>query len=373
MKILHVIPDLLKGGAQRIVLDICQELSKNHEIYLVCFTSENEYSFLGENVKIKIISTSVAPSILGKSVVVVKDLQDYINRIQPDVVHSHLFLSEIVLSYIDLPKHTKRFFHFHDNMPQMENLKLKSIFNKLKLTNFYEKRKVIKSYKKQKANAICISNDSNKYAISVLPKKLKKILLFNAIDLSRFVPSENNLIHDGVFEISIVGRLVDIKNQQLAIETIYELNEKGHQVHLNIIGVGPNEHLLKKMVEEMKIQHAVTFHGIIDFPEKILSNSNAYMHTATYEPFGLVLIEAMACGLPVISTNGKGNKDLIIEGENGFLIDNFDAKLIALAIEKIILNEDLRNQMSIKARYFSEKFDIKEYCKKLILIYQNAK
>src|SRR5574343_120345 len=112
MKILHVIPDLLKGGAQRIVLDICQELSKNHEIYLVCFTSENEYSFLGENVKIKIISTSVAPSILGKSVVVVKDLQDYINRIQPDVVHSHLFLSEIVMSYIDLPKHTKRLFHF---------------------------------------------------------------------------------------------------------------------------------------------------------------------------------------------------------------------------------------------------------------------
>lgn len=373
MKILHVIPDLLKGGAQRIVLDICAELSKNYETYLVCFSSENEYSFLGDNVVIKTIPSTVTPSIFGKTLFDVKELQEFINTIQPDIVHSHLFLSEIILSYIKLPKKSKRFFHFHDNMPQLENLKLKSIFNKVKLTNNYEKRIVVKSYLKQNAFAICISNDSYNYANSVLPKKINKTLLYNAINLRRFVQSKKNLIQNGVFEISTIGRLVNIKNQQLAIETVYELKNKGYQVHLNIIGDGPNYPILRKMVEKWDIQKAVTFHGIVDFPEKTLLKSNAYIHTAIYEPFGLVIIEAMASGLPVISTNGKGNKDLIIDGNNGYLIDDFDAKKIALATEALIINENLRNNMSTNARSFSEKFDITEYCRRLILIYQNAK
>ena len=71
--------------------------------------------------------------------------------------------------------------------------------------------------------------------------------------------------------------------------------------------------------------------------EDYLKNANLYVHPANYEPLGLVIIEAMASGLPVISFDGNGNRDLMIHGENGYIFQEENAKLFA---EKII---DLMN------------------------------
>lgn len=60
---------------------------------------------------------------------------------------------------------------------------------------------------------------------------------------------------------------------------------------------------------------------------KHLQEENIYLHTATYEPFGLVMIEAMASGLPVISLDGKGNRAFINNRENGFIVYNQDINM----------------------------------------------
>ena len=77
------------------------------------------------------------------------------------------------------------------------------------------------------------------------------------------------------------------------------------------------------------VKNYINFHGNVKNVKEHLSESNIYLHTATYEPFGLVILEAMAAGLPVITLNGKGNKDFIEQGVNGFIHANQDVELFA--------------------------------------------
>ena len=96
-----------------------------------------------------------------------------------------------------------------------------------------------------------------------------------------------------------------------------------------------------------------------------------YLHTAKYEPFGLVILEAMAAGLPVVCTDGYGNRDLIKEGKNGFMISKRSPSLIADKIELLMGNDNLRSTMGNFANRYSHKFDISIYTKELMGLYSS--
>jgi len=369
MKILHLIPSLNKGGAERLSLNIVTALQSlsNIDVQLITFRSENDYTFLSNSINWVVIPARVIPSISGKSLVEVKQLQEYIDTFQPDVMHSHLFETEMVLAHISLPKQTKRIVHFHDNMYQFRNLSFKAIFNKSYITDFFEKRIVLKNYP-ENTTAICISKDAKQFADNVLPGSISKILLHNAIDLVRFQPVKKQLKTN---EITIIGSLVDKKGQRLAIDCIAELKKRGVELHLNILGDGVNRKALQNQIDQLGLQNSITLHGNVEYPEQFLQSSSIYLHTAIYEPFGLVLIEAMACGLPVVCSDGKGNRDLIQEGVNGFMVWERDPKLLADKIELLLKNEDLRNEMGEKARIFAQGFGMENYVKELLSIYKS--
>ena len=192
--------------------------------------------------------------------------------------------------------------------------------------------------------------------------------MHNAIDLVRFQPLEKQIKSN---EITIIGSLVDKKGQQLAIDCVAELKNRGVELHLNILGDGVNRKALQNQIDQLRLQNFVTIHGNVEFPEQFLQRSSIYLHTAIYEPFGLVLIEAMACGLPVVCTDGKGNRDLIHESENGFMVWERDSKLLADKIELLLKNETLREEMGEKAREFAQEFGMEKYGSELLSIYKS--
>ena len=370
MKILHIIPNLKKGGAERLVLDICQHLVQKKDIIvkLIIFSEENEYSFLMKGIDVEVIPAKVIPSLIGKPLVEVKQLQNYIDTFQPDIIHSHLFETEMVLAHISLPFKAKRIVHFHDAMPQFRNLNFKTIFNKSLITNYFEKRIVLKSYPKNTLS-ICISKNIKDYSETVLPKSIESVLLYNAIALERF---NNNHYDNNTFnEIAITGSLVDKKGHDLAIETIRELVNRNIKIHLHILGDGPNKNRLEGLIDELNLQSNITMHGLVDHPEDFLKNCKIYLHTASHEPFGLVLVEAMACGLPVVCTDGKGNRDLIKDGENGFMIWKRNSKLLADKIELLLQNDSLRLEMGNTAKKFAQQFGLEKYIETLLKYYQS--
>lgn len=370
MRILLLIPNLQKGGAERLVLDIYNAL-RNKEgvrVKLITFHKDNAYSFLTEKLDWTVMASVVRPSISSKWEIKVDELQREIENFQPDIIHSHLFETEMVLSQINYPK-AKYVVHFHDNMIQFENWKWRNVFNKLKLTNCYEKRIVEAGYRKRKTEFIAISNDTHRYIESVLHYASKVTLLHNAIDTHLFSPSTIKCKEELV--LTTIGSLVDKKGHELAIQTVAELKKREIDVVLNVLGEGPNRTKLEGLIEKFELSDRIFLKGNVDDPENFLQNSLLYLHTASYEPFGLVLLEAMACGLPVVCTDGVGNRDLIREGESGFMVKKRDPVELADKIEILINNPDLQLKMEKNAREFAEGFGIENYVKNLLTIYRS--
>lgn len=367
MQVIHVIPNLRKGGAERLALNIVQELATRSsiEVVLITFSDQNDYPFLSNSITWKVIPSKFIPSLKGKGFVDVENLQAFIDEFNPDIVHSHLFESEMVLSKIKFSAKVKRVFHFHDNLRQLRKFSLKTLFNKQLLTELYERKLVLKSFS-ESTLAICISEDTYKYAVKVLPVRIQKKLLYNAIDLKRFTPS---IEPKTTLELTTIGSLVDKKGQALAIESIGLLKQSGLDVKLNVLGDGPNLAQLTAMAIQLNVEESIIFHGNQDFPEQFLQRSSVYLHTAIYEPFGLVLIEAMACGLPIVSTDGFGNRALIKEGENGFMIWERDAGLIAEKLKILLLNQQLKDKMGHFSAQFAEEFGITKYVNQLLEFY----
>ncbi|MBI9068000.1 MAG: glycosyltransferase [Salinivirgaceae bacterium] len=367
MRVLQILPNLRKGGAERLVLDICIALKKiNIETVLVTFSDINEYPDLTKQINWKQIKSTFIPSISGKSNANIAELEAFICEFKPTIIHSHLWEAEIVSRQISYPK-AKWFSHFHDNMPQLQK---GFPFSKKQLTNVYERRLMLRKYKNCKNNFICIGNDTYNYAKYVLPKhSFKKIsILNNAIDYSRFVIAKKEISKE--LNLINVGSLVNKKNQKFLLDVMVHLKKQIGHVHLSVLGSGPNRGFLKNTLETLHLERDVVFHGNVDKVEDYLWKSTIYVHSATYEPFGLVLLEAMAAGLPVVTLDGRGNRDIIEQGKNGYMIFEEDAELFASKILEIWQNKKRYNIMSQYAINYAKQYDIKQYVIKLLSLYR---
>ncbi|MDX2359903.1 MAG: glycosyltransferase family 4 protein [Crocinitomicaceae bacterium] len=368
IKIIQVIPNLRKGGAERLVLDICHALSKQKhiEVLLVTFSSENEYEFLTRSINWEVVNVQVKPSMSGKSISNVLELQAIIDLFKPNIVHSHLFESEIVLSEINYPN-AAYFVHFHDAIPQFKKLQITEVTSKRRLTENYERKIVLKAYKNRtNVTALAISKDTFEYASSNLPSFVKVVLKHNAINTTRFAPSKRT---DLTLNAVTIGSLVEKKGQILAIQTIEYLKSMNIEMKLHVLGNGSKREELETYSKTNGLSDNVIFHGIVDHPELFLANADIYLHTAIFEAFGLVLLEAMAVGAPVVCCDGKGNRDIVFNGENGFILKEREPEVLAQTIADLLENKDLKERIKINALKFSQKFSIETYADNLIKLY----
>jgi glycosyltransferase involved in cell wall biosynthesis len=371
LKILHIIPELNKGGAERLVVDICNELTSREgiEVSIVVFRPKNAYAIFSKDLDIKVIPSKVVPSLTKQMTIEVTELQQWIDNFQPDVIHSHLFETEMVLSHINCGK-ALRVMHFHDNMPQLEPFSFRTLRSKKNLTNWYERRMVLQSWKRLTHKmALTISRDTNSYAQRVLPKGDRAHLLLNGIKVARFTPKSE--VSQNALELCMIGSLVPKKGQELAIRTVAALHKMGLPFQLHLVGDGPMREEFITLTANLRLSDHVHFHGNVDHPEDFLHKSMIYLHTAYYEPLGLVILEAMAAGVPVVSLDGGGNRDLLRHGGNGFLLTNPDPEEFATLISQLASDPAYRQQIAQTATEFVKDFDISIYVDRLLEIYKS--
>lgn len=375
MKILHIIPNLRKGGAERLVIDIVRELVNREgtEVCLVLFRDEIAYDIDDIRHLVNIIPASVQLSIRHKNRYQIDELQKFLEDFQPDIIHSHLFEAEIISRSCFFPQ-ARWFSHSHDRMKSLRNMKFKTLLSKQQLTNYYERKHLINRYKKNGGNHfIAISNDIESFLKSTLPHNIVKInKLENAIDSNRF--NRPSLIEEKVlvqpFKLISIGRLDTNKNHQFLLDCIFNLKNRGFQFHLTIVGEGYTRPKLEQKINDLELHSEVTLAGVKDHVEELLWQSDLYVHSALTEGFGLTLIEAMAAGLPVLTLNGGGNRDLIEERKNGFLIEEDNVEHFTEKILELVNDQTLFKDMSQYAQSFAQRYDIVPYVDNLLKLYK---
>lgn len=155
-----------------------------------------------------------------------------------------------------------------------------------------------------------------------------------------------------------VGRLVARKSVEQLIKLMALMKQE--QVHLLIIGAGPKEQFLKQEVSKHQMDDNVHFMGFVDEIEKfrILKMSDIYVSTSQHEGFGIVFLEAMACGLPIVCYDHGGQTDFLQNQQTGCMVPlnnlaNFQEKCISL-----IRNQELRKRMGVYNQSYVEEFYI---------------
>lgn len=369
-RILHIIPRLRKGGAERLCLDICNELQKreNVQVQLITFSEENAYPFLTEMLDWKVVPACVQLSIFHKSQYCIDALQRAIEEFSPNVIHTHLFEAEIVSRSCHYPQ-AKWISHCHDNMKQFRNFNLRTLFNKGLFTNHFEKQYLTKRYKANGGNKfIAISKDTETY-FKQNASSFETVLLPNAIDYKRFchLKSSNS---NGTLKLINVGSYQAKKNQQFLIAVASILKTRHINFELTLLGDGELYKQVEKQIKTEHLESCVIQCGNVNNVEKHLWESDIYVHSAYYEPLGLVLLEAMASGLPVVTLDGKGNRDLIVEGENGYMIYEQNAELFADKILEIWNDKKKYQAISQYAQEYAKQYDIVPYVDRLIDIYE---
>jgi len=375
MNILHVIPTLGCGGAEVLVCNISiQQVKEGHNVKILILNPLHKTFYdlimaeeLLSLVSIAEISTTINISILNNKIELSNNqFEDIIHEFLPDVIHSHLFQSELISRYT-IYKNIKYFSHCHNNIEQFNFWNNKSF--KRRITDFFEIKWLLTKYKECNNRFIVISNNTGDYFQKNLPNYLAKNIEYlpNAINSILYYKAEK--LNKSIIKLITVGNLLENKGHLFLIEVIAELKRRNFNVQLEILGFGDMKKTLELRIAELDLSQTVFLRGNVPNVNDYLSRSDIYIHGSFKEAFGLVLVEAMASSLPVITTAGGGNNELIIENTNGFLIVNRNLNEFIEKTIFLIKNEDIRLKMGDNAKLFSNDFDVIPYVNKLTNLY----
>ena len=227
---------------------------------------------------------------------------------------------------------------------------------------------------------ICNSNSVNVALKKITPSfwSTRIETVHNSVDLEQFNMRHRKTNHPVV--ISMVGMITPWKGQDVFIEAIHRIIQRNPHLpfHAQIVGgeaystqgeVGFKKQLEAKVLQ-LGLTDKISFLGLIEDIEKIYNTSDIVAHCSKKpEPFGRVIIEAMASGCSVIATRAGGVTEIITDSIDGFLVTPESSEELGLAIEKLILNPDLRNSFAKAGRKTVEQKFSADFFSKTVFSY----
>lgn len=219
-------------------------------------------------------------------------------------------------------------------------------------------------------------NQKNLINFGLDPKKI----IFHpvGIDINRFSYKCNSTFYDpkNTIKILTVGRLVEEKGIYFGIHAISKLLKMDMNLNIeyNIVGEGKLENELKELVRELNLDNYVHFYGPREQEEinQIMQNSHIFLLPSIAEALPVVLMEAQAVGLPVVTTHVGSIYQVVVDGKSGFLVPEKDSDALAEKIYYLIKNPELRYEMGLYGRrHIENNYDVKRLNLQLDKIYRN--
>jgi glycosyltransferase involved in cell wall biosynthesis len=178
------------------------------------------------------------------------------------------------------------------------------------------------------------------------------------VDINRFkLQNARSIVNrfvagnESVKVVTFIGQLIQDKGIWTFLEAAYILLEKKRDLVFIIVGEGSEKDKLMQVVKSRGLTDRVKFLGLRDDIEVILSSTNVFVCPSVWEEaFGLVVAEAMSCGVPVVASRIGGIPEIVRDGETGFLVPPGDPMAFAEAIDRILYDPALWREFSLRAR-----------------------
>jgi glycosyltransferase involved in cell wall biosynthesis len=228
---------------------------------------------------------------------------------------------------------------------------------------------VFKKIWKKAAALVACSQGLKSRALQFLPTVQIEVIP-NGVELDKFYPAQSSKKTD-VLRLITIGRLSVTKRVPMLIDAVSILHKEGFKLKLTIAGGGQMENQLKQIVSERNLSSIIDITGRIsaeDMP-MLYRKNDIFISASMLEGMSNAMLEAMASGLPIISTRCEGLDELI--ADNGIVVEQPDAASIADAIKTIADDEKKYAAMQTAARKHAEKFSWKKAANQYIKIYHN--
>jgi glycosyltransferase involved in cell wall biosynthesis len=340
MKILLFITGLGVGGAETQVTALADSFAAHgHTVVLVSLNGEAHVRPYHPAVTLVELKMKRDPFSFLVSYIKARRL---IRRLSPDVIHGHMIHANIFARLLRLTiRIPKLICTSHTNR---EGGRLRSSFyrytNHLSDLNTNVSDSAVKAAEKSG---------------NVLPGKM--LTVYNGIDTERFQPgcgSRHALRHEiqqtsSAPALLAVGRFAPAKDYPNLFTALTHVVKARPEVRLWIAGAGPNEQECRTIVNELGLVDNVKFLGVrSDIPE-LMSAADVFVLSSAWEGFGLVVGEAMACGLSVVATDCGGVREVV--GQDGVLVPPKDSMALALALLRVLeMSEGERERLGRSAR-----------------------
>lgn len=345
-KIIHLLSSTSFSGAENVACQIIACFKDNPEYKMVYCSPEGQ---IRESLKERRISFSLMKewSLL--------EVMRIIRKEKPDIIHAHdmkaSFFAAILCDKIPLIS------HIHNNNFDSRGCSLKSLL-------YYIAGKKAK-------HIFWVSKSAYEgYAFHEQFEE-KSSILYNVIDSEEVHKKAAQDEKEYAYDIVYVGRLTPQKNPQRLVKVLAGIAEKYPKMKAAIIGTGDLETETKQAIAEYHAEHSIDMLGYRSNPYGAMKQAKILIMASRWEGLPMCALEAMALGVPIVSTPTDGLKEIVDDGKTGYLSD-YDDVLIERCTDVLENNELYQNLHHATLEKAAQILDIKTYKEALDKVYRQT-
>ena len=329
-KILHIITSIDNGGAENHLYDLISKQVTAYDIFLIYFKGTNHHRSDLISKGVKVFKVNFSNKNIFLFLIKFLSVLKIFKNVKPDIVHCHLWISELCGLFLKLiygksfllivTKHLDSF--FFEGSFGTKNF-LRGIFLE-RIIFFYTNHVIFISKEVKNFFAKKIDFNKKKYSVIYYGVNIKKFSKYNykeKIDLKKKLNIDNKTII-----IGCVARHVEQKSLDIVIKSFSQFVQQNSKIKakLIMIGKGHLESELKRLAKDLNISNKIIW---IKYTNKINLYFNLFhifCLSSKYEGLGLVLLEALASGIPVLATRSGAIPEIIKNKKNGYLVKHGD-------------------------------------------------
>ncbi|KGO82814.1 glycosyltransferase involved in cell wall biosynthesis [Flavobacterium cauense R2A-7] len=344
IRVLNIVESITYGGVERRRLSLAKMLNKEEfELKIICTHYRGEIPERIKDCGVEVIAVGKLKNIFDwekhKKVISV------IREFQPHIVHGAVFEGVTMATVSSVFCRVPVLIIEETSDPQNRSWRGNLL---MRLFSFF-------------ADAVVgVSHASTNYLTETLKISPKKVhLISNGVAIPREVSEKESEQLKATLGIAAekiiigsVGRMINDNTKRFSdlIKAFEMLIRKGLNVHLVLVGDGPEKGKYKRLVQQLNIEKSVTFEGYQDDTAKYYAIFDVFSLVSAHESFGLVLAEAMLSKVPIVATKVGGMQYIVDHEKTGYLVEKQNVVEIAQKLEILCNTESLRTEMG-KAGY----------------------